>query len=514
VVDLSDPGWHSRADGTTASRHVCKCGINHLGGKCRRLPKSYSSPLLIVSEVISEGCASVNPTLVNCVNERGYIFQSNLSTSWSTQGLQNGIDGAIFSLDTYEEGFLSRVGNGSYGYDTINLGLPGSRLPTLTKQVIAGIWTNDFFIGSLGLSPIPFNFTNLNDPQPSMLGTLRNQSLIPSSSWAYTAGAHYKNPPAFGSLTLGGFDTTRFRRNNLTIAFGADSSRDLLISLQSIKYDTVGSSPLLAKSIDVFIDSLVSEIWLPVDVCEAFAERFNLTWNAQGELYLVESTAHAALLAQNPTFTFTIGQAGGGGETVDIVLPYSAFDLSLTAPIVGDTTQYFPLKQAQNSSQYTLGRTFLQEAYLIADYERLNFSVSQTLFPPTSVQQNLVPILALDQDITSGRKELGKGVIAAIIVVAVVVLALAVIGTLIWLKRRGKQSKTAPSVVSAERPEPQEEPKLGEKATGVHEIDGRDCVYVELPGHPGATRRHELGAETQVHEMGGRESGPYELGSP
>ena len=124
---------------------------------------------------------------------------------------------------------------------------------------------------------MPFNFTNLNDPQPSMLSSLYNQSLIPSRSWAYTAGAHYNNPPVFGSLTLGGFDTTRFRPNDLSFSFGADFSRDLLVSLQSVTYDTAGSSPLLASSIDIFIDSLVTEIWLPVNACEAFARQFNLT---------------------------------------------------------------------------------------------------------------------------------------------------------------------------------------------------------------------------------------------
>lgn len=189
--------------------------------------------------MIPEGCVDVNPKLTNCANERGYLFQSNVSTSWSTEGIQNGADGAIFSLNTFEESYLGLSGNASYGYDTVSLSIPGSGLPTLDKLVIAGMWTDDFFLGSLGLSPVPFNFTNLDDPQPSMLSTLFNQSLIPSRSWAYTAGAYYKSPVVFGSLTLGGFDTTRFEPNNLTFAFGADFSRDLLLSLQSISYSTL-----------------------------------------------------------------------------------------------------------------------------------------------------------------------------------------------------------------------------------------------------------------------------------
>jgi hypothetical protein len=234
---------------------------------------------------------------------------------------------------------------------------------------------------------------------------------------------------------MGGYDTTRFKPNDLEFAFGADFSRDLLVSLQSITYDTAGSSPLLASCIDMFIDSLVPEIWLPVNVCEAFAQQFNLTWNEQGQLYFIQEKTHTALRAQNPTFAFTIGQAGGGGSTIDIVLPYSAFDLNLTTPIVGNTTRYFPLKQAQSSSQYTLGRAFLQEAYVIADYERHNFSVAQALFPPTSVSQNIVPIIAPSQapnsngtaspptqDPKSNGVRLSGGVVAGIVVAALIVL--------------------------------------------------------------------------------------------
>ena len=149
-----------------------------------------------------------------------------------------------------------------------------------------------------------------------------------------------------------------------------------MVQLQTITYDTIGSSPLLADSIYVFIDSMVTQLWLPVEVCQSFEKAFNLTWNSTAQLYLIDEGVHTALLAQSPTFTFTLASTNSSSQSVDIVLPYAAFDLNVTQPIVADgPSRYFPLQQAQNSSQYTLGRVFLQEAYVIADYERHNLSL-------------------------------------------------------------------------------------------------------------------------------------------
>lgn len=464
--------------------------------------------------MIDEGCTVANPTLVNCGNERGYLFHRNASISWSTQRLANG---GLYSLTTFEEGYLGLTGNAYYGFDTINLGLPGSGLPTIYNQVIAGFGTNDFWLGSLGLSPIPFNFTNLDDPQSSMLATLHNQSLIPSLSWAYTAGAHYQEPPVLGSLTLGGYDTTRFKANDVMFAFGADFSRDLLVKLQSITYDTIGSSPLLATGIDILIDSMVTNIYLPVNVCQAFELAFNLTWNATAELYLLNGATHDALLAQNPNITFTLGN---GSSTVDIILPYAAFDLNVSQPLVDEEARYFPLKQAQNSSQYTLGRAFFQEAYVIADYGRQSFSVSQALFPQTNVPQDLVPILPPGNKLgQNDRKKLSSGAIAGIAIGAFAVLAF-VAGLVVWFRRRTKRPRAKDKLMAdklshggGEKAVPGIEyrPELDDSETTVRELDGWGAMTPELEAKNNISGRYELTGPVRTYEIGGDNGSAVEL---
>lgn len=385
-------------------------------------------------------------------------------------------------------------------------------MPSLDGQLVAGIATNDFWLGSLGLSPIPFNFTNLNDPVPSMMGSLRNASKIPSSSWGYTAGAAYQNPPVYGSLTLGGFDASRFdnSRTLTDIGFGADFSRDLVVELQSITYSTLGSSPLLAGSYFMFIDSLVTHMWLPVDACKAFEDAFNITWNSTLELYLIEDSVHDALLAENPSFTLTLGAGGTRNDTVDITIPYAAFDLEVSQPIVDNgTSRYFPLKQAQNSSQYTLGRVFLQEAYIIADYERQNFTVAQALFPSTSQDQELHAILPPDSNDAEERSSFSAGVIAGVVVGAIAASSI-LIFAILWTCRSRKKKKQAAllaaqaATASGEKNEDQYQdikqyPELDGGDPQRHEIDGQKVHPPELDGQD--NHRHEIDSATPVVEQ-------------
>ena len=115
----------------------------------------------------------------NCAEDRGYVFRPNESTSWSTSGLDTTSGhGAVYDLAVVEEKNLDSAfaAAGSYGYDTVTLGLPGSGLPTLPRQLIAGIATKEFYLGTIGLSPYVFNFTMYNEPvvrlQPHDTGRL------------------------------------------------------------------------------------------------------------------------------------------------------------------------------------------------------------------------------------------------------------------------------------------------------------------------------------------------------
>lgn len=136
----------------------------------------------------------------------------------------------------------------------------------------------------------------------------------------------------------------------------------MTVYLKSVGYDTLGSSLLLSESIPVFINSLVTHLWLPLEVCHRFEEAFNLTWSEDAQLYLVDDKLHRKLSSLNPTVTFTLEHEESDGDTVEINLPYGAFDLEGSPPFIDPPSRYFPLERAEKPEQYTLGRVFLQGA--------------------------------------------------------------------------------------------------------------------------------------------------------
>ena len=129
------------------------------------------------------GC---QPFSSECNNDRGDTVNLNQSSTRKEIGL----------YDLGLELNLGRNESGDYGLDSLALGLtPSVGGPTLDSQVVVGIETNHYRLGMFGLSQQPTNLSSFSDSYPSFLASLKAQNLIPSLSWAYTAGARYSKSP-------------------------------------------------------------------------------------------------------------------------------------------------------------------------------------------------------------------------------------------------------------------------------------------------------------------------------
>lgn len=147
------------------------------------LPSTASSAVWVVLE--DPGCKDV--PVANCAASRGKTFNSSISATWETN-----LQWSIYELGVDDQLRDYEV-NGDYGYDSVTLGHLGGGGPTV-RSVIAGIGDTHFtWLGALGLNPRPVNFTDKpGAPFPSLVQLLKDQGNISSLSWAYTAGARYR----------------------------------------------------------------------------------------------------------------------------------------------------------------------------------------------------------------------------------------------------------------------------------------------------------------------------------
>lgn len=224
------------------------------------------------------------------------------------------------------------------------------------------------------------------------------------------------------SLTLGGYDANRFEPHDVQFSLNATTRqpqvlvRAITVSVSDItQAPTVWSAsslPLLSfnESITTVIDSSTPYLWLPPAICDRFSSTLNLTWNETLGLYIFSNNnLERYMSTPDLSFTFTFSSLDNrdnfGSPTnmpgiVNITVSSKAFIQSLRYPFENlinygaQSIPYFPLKRAENESQLVIGRSFLQEAYIVTNYETSMFSVHKALFPIDPLRDTSIQSIA------------------------------------------------------------------------------------------------------------------------
>jgi hypothetical protein len=435
-------------DGNDGSWSTFEISVGVPGQDFRVLPSTRGGVTYVISP---EGCNQPTDP-ADCANLRGAEifgstqnsgFQVEKSTQWS----------AIGQYGANLESALNITAEGLFGFDHVALAAAAdaasdSNVPESNHQVVGAVADMDYFMGLLPLGTVQSSFSSLSEPQDSLMWNLRNSSLIPSLSYAYTAGAIYRLKSVFGSLTLGGYDSTRFtpNTNDFSFTFSSDPSKLLTVGVNSITATNTlkGTYSLSSGSYFSVVDSTVAQLWLPTDICTQFEEAFGLTYDPYTDLYLVNDTVHANLTTLNPSITIKLVNSLEDTVTdyTNIVLPYAAFDLEASYPYYTNATKYFPIRRAANDSQYVLGRTLLQEAYLIVDYERANFTITQAAFPDPLPAAKIITILPPSdgEDNDNNSSSLSTGAIVGIVIGVVLLLALLAAAAIFFIRKRRRSS--------------------------------------------------------------------------
>ncbi|TGJ86850.1 hypothetical protein E0Z10_g1920 [Xylaria hypoxylon] len=302
--------------------------------------------------------------------------------------------------------------------DNIDLGgltVPNASLALLSKSYTAypdGTWY-PLSVGCLGVgAPKTVNqtFTITDGPaiNASLIpGWLHAQNEIPSNSFAMHIGS--VNPTMPGSLYFGGYDQNRIIGDIIT----ETDDYTKAISLSDISIRVVdGSSPwafesksgLLAANnasissggIKVSVDGCSPYLTLPKSTCDAIAEHLPVKYNKNLGLYIwqEDDPKYSQIVSSASTLDFTF-LAGSNTQHVNISVPFRHLNLTLTEPLVDNDQQYFPCYTG-SSGGYTLGRAFLQDAFVGANWDSKTWWLAQAPGPNIPSAE----VIALTEDDT------------------------------------------------------------------------------------------------------------------
>lgn len=394
----------------------------------------------------AEECIRLQGDVPSCGSSRGAApfqqspspgFQTNMSSTWQAINL--------YQLGLEREHGIT--GSGLVGFEKVVLNDIELEKFIVTAYASPGLW-----LGHIGLLPLPINYSQTIN-SPSFLSTLKDGGHIPSLAYGYQAGASYRGTKTPASLVLGGYDNARASKP-LTVKINSDITRALTVAVHDmVATNTLNGTLSLINNEQILapLDTSIPEMWLPKSVCDRFESVYGLEYHEPSGRYVLPDSSRDKLRELKPVLTVTIGSdASLTGNTTTIQLPYAAFDLQAGYPIFANTTNYFPIRRADNDTQYAIGRAFLQEAYVGVDFESGIFNVSaakwDSLEPEVITVSPRLNITTYTIEVTKTKGGISGGAIAGIVIGCVAAIALLIAGA--WLFARKRKRNNAPEDVT------------------------------------------------------------------
>jgi hypothetical protein len=278
------------------------------------------------------------------------------------------------------------------------------------------------------------------------------------------------------------------RESTVSVPMIHDRLRELSVGLKDISISdntTLANNPttLLEYPMVLPLDPLISRIWLPKAVCQAFERALGLAWDDKEALYYISDAQHEDFLSRNLSFTFTITDLtlAPNASTTEILFPYDIMALNAIHPLTTKPGRYFPIQRTLLDNTAVLGRAFLQGAYIIADWDKRTLNISQanlvestesrvfSLTPPSNSTFNPNELITSN---SSRSPRLSTGEIVGITVLIVAVVAGSIALLLILRKRRRKREEAAKKLMAEEAQRAQEPSSAIDPEAPRAELDG------------------------------------------
>jgi hypothetical protein len=322
----------------------------------------------------------------NSVTALNKIIQFPAFTDFSHGGLQVSGTAGIGALDQIDLG----AGAGVDGVLVPNVTLA---LHNNVAATYPGGSTFALEVGTLALG-----FLGTVNQSFGGVGPLINGSLIPgymqeqniTSSNAFGLHIGSVNPKVPGSLYIGGYDQSRVCGDISTQQGQIFSLEDQgvtrgYIDMLDIKLNVMeGSSPWNATTVDRLLGHGNSSIGsalsvnmlpeapyldLPKSTCDAISAWLPVTYRADLGLYTwnTNDPQYQKIVSSASVLSFVFRKDQTNTQNITINVPFTLLNLTLEPPLTTTSTPYFPCN-AQSYGRYSLGRAFLQAAFIGANW--------------------------------------------------------------------------------------------------------------------------------------------------
>ncbi|KAI8718283.1 Peptidase A1 domain-containing protein [Fusarium sp. LHS14.1] len=280
-----------------------------------------------------------------------------------------------------------------------------------------------FFAGCLsmgGNKAINQSFTPMSGPAINGSlppGWMFENAWTPSNSFGMHIGS--VQPSMSGSLWFGGYDQNRIVGEILSMSGGPRDG----ITLWDVGIEVIGNkSPfdfkskddLLAKGnssigsgLKVLVDGCSPYLSLPKSTCDNIAAELPVNYDESLGLYLwdTKSDKYEEIVSSASALVFSF-ISGSNTDAVKINVPFMHLNLTLTAPLVDTPTPYFPC-HVNGKGQYVLGRAFLQDAFIGANWHKDANTWWLAQAPGRTIQatNNIISIEEKDKTISKGGND-------------------------------------------------------------------------------------------------------------
>ncbi|KAH6896771.1 hypothetical protein B0T10DRAFT_556640 [Thelonectria olida] len=293
-----------------------------------------------------------------------------------------------------------------------------------TKISYPGGQSKPFFAGCLSVGAVGSTNQSFNrDPLPTV-----NASIVPGYMWEHnwtpsnSFGMHIGSvsPQLAGSLWFGGYDQNRvvgdiltsdgdFRQQGITLW---DISIDVIGDNSPFEFDGDSKDGLLAKgnstigsSLKVLVDGCSPYLTLPKSTCEAISSYLPIYYNENLGLYLWNTTSdkYHQIVSSASALSFSF-IADSNTDPITIRVPFMHLNLTLETPLSDNPKPYFPC-HVNGGDRYTLGRAFLQDAFIGANWKVGKWWMAQAPGQNIQAVANTATIGEDDKSITKGGND-------------------------------------------------------------------------------------------------------------